>query len=257
MSTDIEWELLGKNNPYYGVITQEKFKNQNLTEEAKAEFFELGKGQVLHVLNVCRCHLDSSFTPKTILDFGCGAGRLIVPFAAIAEHVVGLDVSDSMLAEAAKNCANFELENVKLLKSDDDLSTLNESFDLIHSVIVFQHIPVDRGRKIFANLLNHLNDGGVGAIQITYSRTIFEKYLGAIHKEPLFKKLSLKTKKTARAIALKLHPNQKPKMQMNPYNLNEIFFILQSANIHNVYFEFTDHGGELGVFLYFQKPHKV
>lgn len=45
-----------------------------------------------------------------------------------------------------------------------------------------------------------------------------------------------------------------PVMQMNPYNVNERFFQLQSAGIDNVHVEFTDHGGELGVFLYFRRP---
>ncbi len=43
-------------------------------------------------------------------------------------------------------------------------------------------------------------------------------------------------------------------MQMNPYNLREILFCLQRFGVQRFYAEFTDHGGELGVFLFFQKP---
>ncbi|MEM7457406.1 MAG: hypothetical protein AAF456_23935 [Planctomycetota bacterium] len=45
-----------------------------------------------------------------------------------------------------------------------------------------------------------------------------------------------------------------PEMQMNTYRLNELFFMLQSIGIQDIYTQFTDHGGELGVYLYFQKP---
>ena len=45
-----------------------------------------------------------------------------------------------------------------------------------------------------------------------------------------------------------------PEMQMNPYNLGEILFSLQSLGVQRFYADFTNHGGELGVFLFFQKP---
>ena len=43
-------------------------------------------------------------------------------------------------------------------------------------------------------------------------------------------------------------------MQMNPYNVTEMLFIMQSAGILRFQTEFTDHGGELGLFVFFQKP---
>src|SRR5436853_4984695 len=45
------------------------------------------------------------------------------------EQVVGVDVAESMLAEAARNCAS--LPNVKLLPGDDLLSRVEGKFDLI------------------------------------------------------------------------------------------------------------------------------
>ena len=45
-----------------------------------------------------------------------------------------------------------------------------------------------------------------------------------------------------------------PEMQMNPYQLSELAFLLQSAGIPGFQAQFTDHGGELGVFLFFKKP---
>ena len=31
-NTDANWEKFGKTNPYYGVLTDDKFNNKNLTE---------------------------------------------------------------------------------------------------------------------------------------------------------------------------------------------------------------------------------
>lgn len=173
MNTDIEWEHWGEREPYFGVLTDEKFRSRNITDETKEEFFETGKKHVDYVINICRTHFDQSFSPKRILDFGCGVGRLVIPFAGIGKCVVGLDVSESMLKEAARNCNVYSVGNVELVKSDDNLSSLSGRFDLIHSFIVFQHIPVERGRLILGKLLSHLEEGGICAIQITYSKALF------------------------------------------------------------------------------------
>ena len=89
-----------------------------------------------------------------MLDYGCGVGRLVVPFSKIGAHVVGMDVSESMLEEAKINCDSNGLDNVVLLKADDNLSALDHKFDLINSYIVFQHIPVSRGLTILKNMIS-------------------------------------------------------------------------------------------------------
>jgi SAM-dependent methyltransferase len=257
MSTDVEWEKWGKMDPYFGVITHDKFRHQNLTDEAKTEFFESGQTHVRYVLEVCRRHLDQGFSPKRVLEFGCGVGRLIIPLAGVAEHVVGLDVSDSMLKEAVKKCNEYSVNNVSLLKSDDNLSSLDGYFDFIHSFIVFQHIPVERGRSIFANLLDHLEEGGICAIQLTYSKAIFGNNHGVPPvKLPIKKSLEVIKSLVRRSMRIE-RPGRDPEIQMNPYNVNELFFLIQSLGIHDLHVEFTDHEGELGLFLYFQKPKKA
>ena len=95
-----------------------------------------------HIFDVCKNQLDQDFSPKRILDFGCGTGRLGIPFVETAEHVVGLDSSDSMLKGAYKNCKEYSLMNVSLFTSDDNLSALNGCFDFIHSFIpIFFLLP--------------------------------------------------------------------------------------------------------------------
>ena len=251
MNTDVEWEKWGKKDPYFGVLSHEKFRNQNLTDETKIAFFESGRSHIRHVIEVCRRHLDQNFFPKRALDFGCGTGRLVIPLAEMAEHVVGLDVSESMLNEALKNCNEYSAKNVSLLKSDDNLSSLDGCFNFIHSFIVFQHIPVERGRRIFANLLNHLEEGGICVVQFTYLKVIFGKSYGMPPAELLIKKTLARVKRFVQRLG-----SQDPEMQMNPYNINELLFIIQSVGVRNIHLEFTDHGGELGLLLFFQKPEK-
>jgi SAM-dependent methyltransferase len=241
MSTDGAWEEWGRRDPYFGVITNPKFRRSDLSEEAKQEFLNDGETFVNYLLAAIQRNVDPQFRPRRILDFGCGVGRLLVPFARIAEEVVGLDVSPSMLEEARRNCDERQLGNVSLLPSDDELSALSGTFDLIQSFIVFQHIPVQRGRAIFDKLLQHLRPGGVGAIHFTYSKTRFASTYGVA--PPVLPSAAAKPQ------SIPTHAD--PEMQMNPYNMNEILFLLQCAGAQRIYVEFSDHGGELGVFLYF------
>jgi len=241
MSTDVAWEEWGRRDPYFGVITNPKFRRNGLNEDAKQEFFRDGETFANYLLAAIQRNIDPQFRPKRILDFGCGVGRLLVPFALLADEVVGLDVSPSMLEEARRNCDERQLCNVRLLHSDDDLSALSGTFDLIQSFIVFQHIPVQRGRAIFGKLLEHLSPGGVGAIHLTYSKTRFASTYGVApptQPPPATKGQSIPT-------------DADPEMQMNPYNMNEILFLLQCTGVQRTYLEFSDHGGELGVFLLF------
>ena len=80
-----------------------------------------------------------------------------------------------MLKEAFNNCNEYLRNNVLLIKSDDNVSSLNGYFDLIYSFIVFQNVPVERGMNIFTNLLNHLDKGGICAVQFIYSHSILGK----------------------------------------------------------------------------------
>jgi SAM-dependent methyltransferase len=244
MTTDVAWEEWGRRDPYFGVITDRKFRRSEINESSRREFFESGESHVRRVLATIQKHIDPGFVPKSVLEFGCGVGRLLLPFAAIAEGVVGLDVSPSMLFEAKRNCDERHLNNVRLLPSDDDLSSLTESFDLIHSFIVFQHIPVQRGRAIFSKLLRYIRPGGVGALHVTYSKAHFAP-TGGIASQPTLPTTSKPQPKPTDA---------DPEIQMNPYNFTEILFSLQRHGIKRTHIEFTDHGGEFGAFLFFCVP---
>jgi SAM-dependent methyltransferase len=252
MSTDTAWEEWGRRDPYFAVITNSKFRRSGINEATRQEFFESGQIDVQHVMATIRKYVDPEFAPRSVLDFGCGVGRLLVSFAKIADNVTGIDVSPSMLQEARLSCNEHQLHNVHLLPSDDDLSSLTGSFDLIHSCIVFQHIPVERGRCIFAKLIQHLHPGGVGAVQLTYSKMQFSSTLGIAPSAPSMPSQLL----SANALPKQTPAGADPEIQMNPYNMNEILFLMQSQGISRVQVEFTDHGGELGLFLFFQAPLK-
>jgi SAM-dependent methyltransferase len=264
MSTDIEWEKWGARDPYFGVLTDPRFRAGAMTPQAREEFFALGRLHVDHVLHVIRCHLDGAFAPTRTLDFGCGVGRLLMPFARLGGEVVGVDISPSMLAEARRNCDREGLSNVVLLPSDDALSAVDGDFDLVHSCIVLQHVEIPRGLVIFDQLVRRVRPGGMGAIHITFGWDAHAATLG-VPPPPSAKAPSgwvrarrwlrewVRGKVPAPVASAAPAAGADPEMQMNFYNASQLLFILQRAGVGAVYSELTDHGGALGLFMFFRR----
>jgi SAM-dependent methyltransferase len=272
MSTDQAWERWGTEDAYFGVLTNPMFRRAAMTPEAHAEFFRSGENHVSQVLETCRLHLDPAFVPRRVLDFGCGVGRLLIGFAQAAQHVVGVDVSASMLVEAQRNCTALGANNVVLLPSDDTLSAVEGSFDLVHSCIVLQHIEIERGRLLFKLLVERVQPGGIGALHVTFGLDQHAATFGQppppsddaapVPAGPLGQVKSQLRRTVLEPLGLRRPPataaptvvNPDPEMQMNFYNLSELMFILQRAGVSQVHTELTDHGGAMGAFLFFRRP---
>ena len=248
LSSDSDWEKLGQTDPYFGVCTDEAFKTSNLTEEALQAFFKSGQEHISYVLDKLRW-LSGKQIQKldSVLDFGCGTGRLLIPLSAVAEQAVGIDVSGSVLKEAQRNINKLSISNIKLVQSNS-LDVINgKAFDLVHTYIVLQHIPVKAGYRIIDALLKAIRPGGLGMIHITYRNE--NKWL---------KNIGIKLKSNYKFIAqlsnvLKGRPMRKPSMQMNNYNLRKVLTMMEALGIKKFYTEFTDHGGCHGVSIYIEK----
>jgi SAM-dependent methyltransferase len=253
MDTDKTWEYYGASDPYFGVLTSADFKSDRMSYEARTRFFESGQRYIELVMDVVREKLDASFQPARALDFGCGVGRLALPLARLCESVVGVDVSDSMLEHARGNASSAGLTNVSFAKSDDTLSKVSGTFDFLNSLIVFQHIPPPRGEAILRKLLSLLRDGGVGALHFTYG---FDSATPLSRHALVWAYTTLPLVWNARNL-LKGRPFGEPMMQMNQYDLNRLFRILQEEGCHIVHSRFTETGSYghafYGVILFFQK----
>jgi SAM-dependent methyltransferase len=253
--SDKTWEYFGRTDPYFGVLTHEGYRSNALTSDAKKreEFFNSGKNYVDFVEKTLRDELNLSLEGRDGLDFGCGVGRLTLPFSRVCRSMVGVDVSEAMLEEARKNAAELALPNATFVKGDDDLSAVSGQLGFVHSFIVFQHIPPDRGEAMFRRLIALLKNDGVGVLHFTCSWSSatprFRRLLTAAYTYVPFT--------YAIRNLLKGVPVREPMMQMNRYDLNRILRVLQEAGCHRVHVRFTETGfyGQpfYGVILFFQK----
>ncbi len=160
-SADTQWEEWGRKDPYYAVLTCEDYRSGKLSKEARKQFFQSSEDHIDQVMHTIRNTLDDTFSPLRAVDFGCGVGRLVIPLAKICREVVAVDISPSMLDEAKRNVGVAQpTADVSFERSDHPWMETCKPFDLIHSFIVFQHIPAAKGMDILRRLLDKTAPGG-------------------------------------------------------------------------------------------------
>lgn len=248
--SDNSWKQYGLQDPYFGVCSDPRYKTKNLTDEAFMNFFQSGEEHVADVITKLNTYFPSfkSSPVKRVLDFGCGTARLLIPFAKRFEKVTGIDISEGMLAEAEKNIKTQHLTNVSLVQSQD-IATIpfDEHFDLVHTFIVLQHIPVQIGYKIIDTLLQITRSGGYGMIHLTYANN-----RSSLQKKRILLKSKYKwVQKISNLIAGR--PMNTPFMQMNNYDLSKVFGILNKHGIKQTSLDYTNHDGYFGLCIYYSK----
>lgn len=109
---------------------------------------------------------------RTVLDIGCGIGRLEAALSPLSAAVIGIDISPGMIAQARTRCAGFP--NVRLvLGSGHDLAGIADgSIDLAVLVDTFPYILLSEGElagRYLAEISRVLRaDGDVVILNFSY-----------------------------------------------------------------------------------------
>jgi ubiquinone/menaquinone biosynthesis C-methylase UbiE len=235
------WKGFGKNDPYYGVLSDEKFRNQNLNEEVLDEFFSTGYIYVKEAEDRLFRQFGEKFSGRSILDFGCGVGRLAIPFAkSTGEKVLGIDVSADIIIRAKQHAEETGCSNLEFLAYDGIKLPQTNQFDYVHSYIVLQHIELATGYDIIRQLIDRVKVGGYLQVQATYGHSwpqvkYLHYYLRSTNNIYNYLYSTLKNRKFG----------AEPMMQMNPYDPGTLFRLFSKYS-KSVQVEFTDHTGFLG-----------
>lgn len=245
-SSERTWEKMGKMAPYYSVLVAEEFKPENLSDTNLSAFFDSGREHVTRLMQIVR-DFRPGFIPRSVVDFGCGVGRVTIPLAEACSRVIAVDISESMLQEARKNCESRRVNNVTFMTTREFLCLPESSVGFVHSFIVLQHIPTAEGYTLIAKLISILEDGGVGAIHVSFGddRSRLRRILSWI-------KINVPGAAQLHNL-LRGQPVNYPPMRMNSYRLDRIFRLLYDSGCHKVLFRFSRHGKHLGLFLIFEK----
>ncbi len=98
-----------------------------------------------------------SFEPGTVLDAGCGTGRVAIELARHGIEVVGVDVSASMIAEAQRLAPSLTFQVADLAALE-----LDQTFDV---VVLAGNVPLfcpeDDRAELVRRCATHVAIGGV------------------------------------------------------------------------------------------------
>jgi SAM-dependent methyltransferase len=157
-----DWEHLGQTDAYWAVLSDPAKRGGKWDVEA---FYESGRAEIGYVMSYVEA-LRPTLPRADVLDFGCGPGRLTFAFGEHFAHAVGVDISASMIALADQR--RGMVTNCDFVQNDrDDLSVFaDESFDLVYSRIVLQHIPTNLAREYVKEFVRVLRPGGLALFQI-------------------------------------------------------------------------------------------
>lgn len=150
------WEDLARQEPYFPVLASDG------AATGSEAFFQTGEEDVGALLGALSTLLSRGVRLGSVLDFGCGTGRLTLPLARRAGHVVACDVAPTMLVHARENAERAGLHNISFQPFDGVVA----GFDFICSLLVFQYIPPAEGQPLLRRLAVLLRPGGVAAVQV-------------------------------------------------------------------------------------------
>jgi SAM-dependent methyltransferase len=222
--TDADWRKLGATQPYWGVLTHPDYRTENLTPERLEAFYASGRQYVDDVLDRFE-RLFGARPAGSVLDFGCGAGRLTEAMAERTAQATGYDISPGMLDEARKR------GGAALYVSELPAGP----FEWVNSYIVLQHIPPVRGLALIEALLARVAPGGFASLHVTTWR---EPHLSPA-AAPRWRRI-------ARGLRAAPPVGQ---ISMYDYELSAVTRAFDQAGFGELGLVPTDHGGHHGAIV--------
>ena len=144
-----DWNRRARQNPRFYIATT--------AEDSETAFEDSGKRDVTLFFQ----GLEHLLTPDaTVLDIGCGIGRMDRHVAPRVKKLIGIDVSGDMIAGARQRLG--DLSNVEFLEGDGwTLKAIPDAvIDLVFSHIVLQHVPRKVATSYFLEAWRVLRLGG-------------------------------------------------------------------------------------------------
>ena len=228
-----DWERLAQQEPWFAVLTDERYLRERLSDDDLCAFFASGDADVGHVFDLIAC---PEFAPGSALDFGCGVGRLTRALTKSIGRVAGVDVAPTMRRLARENVPGATFSP----------TIPDERFDFIVSLIVFQHIPVLWGEALLDELLRHLAPSGFAVLHFTFRRpgSAMRRFARAVRgRVPLVHRIVQRMR----------GERPMPYMQMNEYDRNRVTAIMRSHGCAEPRVIPTNHGGIEGAIVIARK----
>jgi SAM-dependent methyltransferase len=174
-ASDPRWEAFAEREPYFAVLPTPQFLRAHLTADAERRFFESGEALVEGMYRLIEERLAPDFAPTSILEYGCGIGRLAIPLARRAARrggtVVAVDRSPVMLGLARGETQRHGVGNVEFA-TPAEFRAGDKTFDFVSCYFVLQRVRQADGLRLIRDLLARLAPGGIAALLVPYESNV-------------------------------------------------------------------------------------
>lgn len=165
-----DWTRLGAEDPLWAVYVAPGTRGGRWDVE---RFFALGRAEVARAWAGLEA-LGLNPGRGRALDFGCGVGRLSAALAAYVDEVIGVDIAESMLAQARRlDRSRYQAGDQArgrcrfVLNDATDLGFLDDgSIDVVYSSLVLQHMPARLAGGYLREFVRVLAPDGVAVFQV-------------------------------------------------------------------------------------------
>jgi SAM-dependent methyltransferase len=244
------WDAFAAREPYFAVLTQPRYLRANFDAAARDEFFNGGEGQVAELFSAIRMHVHPEFAPQSVLEYGCGVGRLLIPFARRGAETVGVDRSESMLAIARRHLDEAGHQNVNLL-TVNQLTNDRRTFDMVNLFLVLQRMQKREGLDLVRDLAKRVRPGGVFVVQFPYRAYVSPAV-------SLARKLRAHVPAVNALInAARRKPADEPFIASQLYDRSEIYDILAAEGFHPPHATFHRQGDLDSMIVYARRAGEV
>lgn len=157
------WEELAELDPLWAILSNTSHQHGAWDINAFLGSGEREIARVMDRLSQQGYHVAAG----SVLDFGCGVGRLTRALASRFTSCYGVDISERMIENARQlnlDCVNCQF----LVNTVDNLRIFpDDSFDMIYTNLVLQHIPQRETIKSYIkDFVRILKPDGVAVFQL-------------------------------------------------------------------------------------------
>ena len=180
-----QWTNLGDVEPYWSVLSSAKFEVETFEQHSK-EFWSSGS-KILDLIDRIEHEFNLDFSDGSILELGCGVGRMTWYLATRARRIIGVDISAGNLAIAQSRVSDHADRCELMLLTDFEQLKGPPRLDLFLSFIALQHNSPPVQSEILKSCLAQLKLGGIAVFQVVVGSAGYEfecdRYLASVETQ--------------------------------------------------------------------------
>jgi SAM-dependent methyltransferase len=159
------WEHLGQTRAHHSVLTDEDFLPENFAGSAD-RFWASGDEEVSVAESMLARHGRGDVSGMSVIEYGCGVGRLSTAFGKRFKHADCFDISEPHLEYARKRAIEVNAKRVSFHRAVMEAGFGLQSCDFFYSSIVFQHNPPPLIVELIRSALRSLRSNGIAMFQV-------------------------------------------------------------------------------------------